>query len=140
MTVMLERLRQLDAARKRGDLTDAQYADARSKLLSMVEDAEVEPAGPHARGAAAAKAARPRPRTAATSSARRAAPMVAPQSDPAESHDMSFFWGLILVGLCAAGLMTFLIGRLIGDITIALTLAVTVFAAVVIAAFQRMQN
>lgn len=66
--------------------------------------------------------------------------MVAPQPDPAESHDMSFFWGLILVGLCAAGSMTFLIGRLIGDITIALTLAVTVFAAVVIAAFQRMQN
>ena len=101
MTVMLERLRQLDAARKRGDLTDAQYADARSKLLSMVEDAEVEPAGPRARGATAAKAARPRPRPAAASSARRAAPMVAPQSDPTESHDMSFFWGLILVGLCA---------------------------------------
>ena len=53
---------------------------------------------------------------------------------------MTFFWGLVLVGLCAAAIMTFLVGQLIGDITIALTLAVTVFAAVVIAAFQRMQG
>ncbi|WP_255731612.1 hypothetical protein [Phaeobacter sp. B1627] len=54
--------------------------------------------------------------------------------------DITSFWGLIFIGLCAAGLMTFLIGRLIGDITIALTLAITVFAAIVIAAFQRMQT
>ncbi len=152
MTVMLERLRQLEAARKRGDLTDAQYADARSKLLSMVEDVDVETTGPRTappRANAApprpkatrpAQAARPRSRPAAPHSARRAAPAVASQTETAESDDMSFFWGLVLVGLCAAGLMTFLVGRLIGDITIALTLAVTVFAAIVIAAFQRMQG
>ncbi len=137
MTVMLERLRQLDAARKRGELTDAQYADARSKLLSLVEDADLEPAG--------SKPSRPRPRRPAPAAASsRAAPSAMPvearRSDTAENSDMSFFWGLCLVGLCAAGLMTFLVGQLIGDITIALTLAVTVFAAVVIAAFQRMQS
>ena len=144
MTVMLERLRQLEAARKRGELSDAEYASARARLMAVVEDVDVETTGPTARPSATpqepAKAARPRPRPTAAQPTRRAAPAVAPHSDPAESDDMSFFWGLILVGLCAAGLMTFLVGRLIGDITIALTLAVTVFAAVVIAAFQRMQG
>jgi len=140
MTVMLERLRQLEAARKRGDLTDAQYKDARSKLLSVVEDAEVEPTGPRPRMASRSQAARPRSRPAAPAPTRRAAPAVAPQSDSVEPQDMSFFWGLVLVGLCGAAMITFLIGRLIGDITIALTLAVTVVAAVVIAAFQRMQG
>lgn len=147
MTVMLERLRQLEAARKRGDLTDTQYAEARSKLLSMVEDVDVETTGPRAarpRPSAApprpAQAARPRAHSAAPASARRAAPAVAPHPESAASDDMTFFWGLVLVGLCAAAIMTFLVGQLIGDITIALTLAVTVFAAVVIAAFQRMQG
>lgn len=140
MTVMLERLRQLEAARKRGDLTDAQYRDARSKLLSVVEDAEVEPTGPRPRTAKRSQAARPRSRPAAPAPTRRAAPAAAPHSDSVEPQDMSFFWGLVLVGLCGAAMITFLIGRLIGDITIALTLAVTVVAAVVIAAFQRMQG
>ncbi|ABF62849.1 hypothetical protein TM1040_0116 [Ruegeria sp. TM1040] len=141
MTVMLERLRQLEAARKRGDLTDAQYRDARSKLLSVVEDAEVEPTGPRPRTTATrSQAARPRSRPAAPAPTRRAAPAAAPHSDSVEPQDMSFFWGLVLVGLCGAAMITFLIGRLIGDITIALTLAVTVVAAVVIAAFQRMQG
>ena len=67
-------------------------------------------------------------------------PEVRTETTAGNPDDISSFWGLIFIGLCAAGLMTFLIGRLIGDITIALTLAITVFAAIVIAAFQRMQT
>ncbi|NIZ14200.1 SHOCT domain-containing protein [Phaeobacter sp. HF9A] len=136
MTAILHEIRQLDAARKRGDISAEEYATARGRLLASVEDAAVEPQEP-ARHAARG---RPAPRRPA---ARAARPTPKPPSAPSEGtapDDMSGFWALILIGLCAAGLMTFLVGQLIGDITIALTLAVTVFAAIVIAAFQRMQG
>jgi len=156
MTAMLEKLRQLDAARKRGDLSDAEYSAARARLIETVEDVDVEPAAapprrprpprqdpkPEARNPrrAASGEAKPRPVAPPSQATRRTASSPQQPSETTSPDDMSFFWGLVFVGLCAAGLMTFLIGRLIGDITIALTLAVTVFAAVVISAFQRMQN
>nr|WP_244906656.1 SHOCT domain-containing protein [Phaeobacter piscinae] len=49
-------------------------------------------------------------------------------------------WGMLLLALCAAAVMTVLVGQLVGDITIAFTLVVTVFAAIVVAAFRRLEG
>ncbi|MFU1681907.1 hypothetical protein L0Z65_15270 [Phaeobacter sp. BS52] len=47
---------------------------------------------------------------------------------------------MLLLALCAAAVMTVLVGQLVGDITIAFTLVVTVFAAIVVAAFRRLEG
>ncbi|KUP92800.1 hypothetical protein [Tritonibacter horizontis] len=169
MTAILDEIRRLDAARKRGDISAKEYASERGRILASVEDADIAPTmdeprvrpsrqadtaasgrtqSPHrsARTSAGPAAERAVPREAepAPQAARTASPW--PQSeaidfgDPDASDDITNFWGLIFIGFCGAGLMTFLVGRLIGDLTIALTLAITVFAAMVIAAFQRMQT
>ena len=44
-------------------------------------------------------------------------------------------WGLMLIGLCGAGLLTFIAGQLIGDLTIAFTLVACIFAAIGSAGF-----
>ncbi|WP_405117358.1 SHOCT domain-containing protein [Phaeobacter sp. BS23] len=49
-------------------------------------------------------------------------------------------WGMLLLALCAAAVITVLVGQLVGDITIAFTLVVTVFAAIVVAAFRRLEG
>ncbi|OIQ27289.1 MAG: hypothetical protein BM562_14990 [Alphaproteobacteria bacterium MedPE-SWcel] len=161
MTAILEEIRQLDAARKRGDISAKEYATERERILASVEDADVTPsfsAQPRSQPTARAAPVRPRrapepapgpapsrapspDRPQARAEARpEVRPEVRTETSAGNPDDISSFWGLIFIGLCAAGLMTFLIGRLIGDITIALTLAITVFAAIVIAAFQRMQT
>ncbi|TNJ41060.1 SHOCT domain-containing protein [Phaeobacter sp. B1627] len=158
MTAILEEIRQLDAARKRGDISAKEYATERERILASVEDADVTPTfSARPRPQPAARAAPARPRSAPGPASRPVTDTPNPSSGPSAGRpqarpettvgntvgnpdDITSFWGLIFIGLCAAGLMTFLIGRLIGDITIALTLAITVFAAIVIAAFQRMQT
>ncbi|MFW8635971.1 SHOCT domain-containing protein [Cribrihabitans pelagius] len=109
MTVIFEEIRRLDAARKRGEISPAEFAAAKARLLNSVEEANVLPQG--------TAAAAPRP-PAATASG---------------------LWGMLAMGLLGAGVLTVLAGQLIGDLTIALTLAVTVLAAIVIAAFRRLE-
>lgn len=178
MTAILDKIRQLDAARKRGDISEAEYNLARARVLATVEDADVvetpRPQRAAVHGAQATGAPSARPRAARTATAAPAATppgarsgatsrapakasspraaqnrigpdrgQVAATSSGAETtaaEEGSLIWGIVLIGLAASALLTFLLGRLIGDITIALTLAVTVFAAIVIAAFQRMQG
>ncbi|AHC99337.1 hypothetical protein [Leisingera methylohalidivorans] len=110
MTAIFEEIRRLEAARKKGDITAAAFAEAKGRLLATVEDATVLPPFEPA----------PQPR----------------RTDSAAPGP----WGLMLMGLCGAGLLTFLAGRLIGDLTIAFTLVATVFAAIVIAAFRKLEG
>ena len=173
MTAILDEIRRLDAARKRGDISAKEYASERGRILASVEDADIAPTmdeprvrpsrqadtaasgrtqSPHRSARTSARpSARPAPERAvpreaepAPQAARTASPQPKSEAidfaDPDASDDITNFWGLIFIGFCGAGLMTFLVGRLIGDLTIALTLAITVFAAMVIAAFQRMQT
>ena len=48
--------------------------------------------------------------------------------------------GLVLIGLACAVLMTILGAQLIGDFTIAFTLVTCIFAAIVVAAFRRLEG
>jgi len=111
MTAIFEEIRRLEAARKNGAISEAEFASAKARLLDTVEDATVLPPF---------ETTAPRPRTAAST---------APGP-----------WGLMLMGLCGAGLLTFLAGQLIGDLTIAFTLVAACVAAVVVAAFRKLEG
>ncbi|MBY6066546.1 SHOCT domain-containing protein [Leisingera aquaemixtae] len=110
MTVIFEEIRRLEAARKKGDISEAEFARAKGRLLETVEDATVLPPFEF----------EPQRRRAAS-------------TGPGP-------WGTVLIGICMAGLLTFLAGQLIGNITIAFTLVATVCAAIVIAAFRRLEG
>lgn len=110
MTAIFEDVRRLEAARKNGDISETEFAAAKARLLDTVEDATVLPPF---------EPAPARKRTAS--------------SGPGP-------WGLMLLGLCGAGLLTFLAGQLIGDLTIAFTLVAACFAAVVVAAFRKLEG
>lgn len=111
MTAIFEEIRRLEAARKNGDISEADFTRAKARLLDRVEDATVLP--PFAPAPARRK----------------------PASGTAPGP-----WGLMLLGLCGVGLLTFLAGLLIGDLTMAFTLVAACFAAVVIAAFRRLEG
>ncbi|CUH79199.1 hypothetical protein TRM7557_02256 [Tritonibacter multivorans] len=137
MTAMLQEMRRLEAARSRGEITPAQYNDIRRRLLNAVEEAQVAdsqiggqrraPRGvaPNVAGAPGARqrgAATARP--GATASGARAATAAGPRMN---------IWGLVVVLVGLATLATLLLGFVLGDFTIALTLAVTVCAALMVA-------
>jgi len=109
MNVILEEVRRLEAAREKGEVSEFEYAVAKSRLLSTVEEATVLP-----------PEAEPEPR----------------EKDSATPNP----WGLALIGLCCAGLMTFLSTQLIGDFTIAFTLVTCICAAIVVVAFRRLEG
>ncbi|APG48528.1 SHOCT domain-containing protein [Phaeobacter porticola] len=112
MSAILQEIRRLEAARDRGDMSPEEFSRTKDQLLSMVEEATVLPRADRQ------AQARARPSVDATPGA----------------------WGMLVLALCAAGGMTLLVGQLIGDVTIAFTLVVTVFAAIVIAAFRRLEG
>ncbi|UWQ54014.1 SHOCT domain-containing protein [Leisingera caerulea] len=110
MIAIFEEIRRLEAARKKGWISASEYAVAKGRLLETVEDATVLP------------------------------PFEAQPPRQAVARDSPGPWGLMLIGLCGAGMLTFLAGQVIGDLTIAFTLVTSVFAAVVIAAFRRLEG
>ncbi|MFV1443362.1 SHOCT domain-containing protein [Phaeobacter sp. JH20_36] len=114
MSAILQEIRQLEAARDRGEISPEEFTKAKTRLLNTVEEATVLPQASR----------QPVARTA-----------VRPSGDVAPGA-----WGMLLLALCAAAAMTVLVGQLIGDLTIAFTLVVTVFAAIVIAAFRRLEG
>ncbi|AHD11040.1 SHOCT domain-containing protein [Phaeobacter gallaeciensis] len=114
MSAILQEIRQLEAARDRGDISPEDFTKAKNRLLSTVEDATVLPQANR----------QPPPRATVRQS-----------GTPASTA-----WGMLLLALCAATVMTVLVGQLVGDMTIAFTLVVTVFAAIVIAAFRRLEG
>jgi len=110
MNAILEDVRRLEAAREKGEVSEFEYAVAKSRLLSTVEEATVLPP----------VEAEPEPREEATA-----------------TPDL---WGLALIGLICAGLMTFLTAQLTGNVTVAFTLVTCICAAIVIAAFRRLES
>lgn len=118
MTAFLEEVRRLESARKRGDISPEEYETAKSALLETVEEVDVTPTA--------------RPRVARAT---------ATEATPARNADtISNFLSLLVMGFCAAGILTFVIGQLIGDMTIALTLVVTIFAALLVKAAKRLEQ
>ncbi len=112
MTAILEDLRRLDAARKRGDISHSVYEEAKGQLLCDVDDVQI------------LSETKPAPRAVT----------------PAQVDEGQGLWGLLLIGFCGAGSMTFVAAQLIGDMTIAVTLVVTVFAAILVKAAKRLEH
>ncbi|KIC10470.1 hypothetical protein RA19_12255 [Leisingera sp. ANG-M1] len=110
MTAILEEVRRLEAAREKGEISASEYAEAKGRLLESVEDATVLPPFEFEKPKRRATGAAPGP------------------------------WGLMLIGLCGAGLLTFIAGQLIGDLTIAFTLVTCIFAGIVVAAFRKLEG
>ncbi|MEO0939272.1 MAG: hypothetical protein AAFY38_14065 [Pseudomonadota bacterium] len=103
MTAVLQNLRQLEAARRRGELTNLEYTARRAAMMAAVEEATLA----EGEEAAAAKSA--------------------PRGNP---------WAVGLMLLAAAFVLTALGTWALGDLSLALTLAVTLLAAVTVTAFQ----
>ena len=103
MTAVLNDIRQLDAARRRGEISPAEYAAARRRLLEAIPDADnsgaPEPAARH-------KAPRP---------------------------NLTVLAG----ALCLIfGLITALATWITGDLSLGLTLSITLLAALTVTAFR----
>ena len=129
MTAMLQEMRRLEAARSRGEITPAQYNDIRRRLLNAVEEAEVVGGqGRATRGAAGAPGARHRGAAMARPGAGQARARAATAAGPRMN-----IWGLVVLLVGLATLATLLLGVMLGDFTIALTVAVTVCAALLVA-------
>ena len=107
MTAILEQIRQLEAARNRGEMTSAQFERAKERLFDTVEDAVATPIAPSA---------------------------------PPRRGPPSIFWPALGVSVLGIAVVTGLATLLIGDLTLALTLAVTLLAAVTVAAFRALDE
>ncbi|MBT8155069.1 SHOCT domain-containing protein [Epibacterium ulvae] len=119
MTAILEDLRRLDAARKRGDISHSVYEEAKGRLLGQVEDVQIVAEAPNTANRAHDRSE---------------------QDRPGQEANNQGLWSLLLVGLLGAGIMTFVLAQLIGDLTIAVTLVVTVFAAILVKAAKRLEH
>ncbi len=116
MTAILKDLRSLKAARDRGEITPEQYARAEMVLHGMVEEAvlDVEPA-PAATRPAPGRVERPATRS----------PAPPPTTPPAPAGA----WETALMVAAGLAALTMLFAVLIGSLTLALTLLVTLIAA-----------
>ncbi|SCZ66736.1 SHOCT domain-containing protein [Epibacterium ulvae] len=111
MTAIKDELRQLDAARARGEITETELQIAKSKLHDSVEEANLlsETRRPHRR--------------------------VQPKR-PSNAG----FWPLLAMGLCGVAMMTLLLGALLGSFTLALTLVLSLAAGVLVLATRQVQS
>ena len=116
MTAILKDLRSLKAARDRGEITPEQYARAEMVLHGMVEEAvlDVEPVPD------------PPPNRAARGATARAP---ASEQRPASIPAPAGAWETALMLAAGLAALTMLFALLIGSITLALTLLVTLIAA-----------
>ncbi|MCJ8333098.1 MAG: SHOCT domain-containing protein [Epibacterium sp.] len=129
MTAMLQEMRRLEVARSRGEITPAQYNDIRRRLLNAVEEVEVvDGQGRATRGASGAPGARQRQAAMARPGAGQAQARAAHVAGPRMN-----IWGLVVLLSGLATLATLFLGAMLGDFTIALTVAVTVCAALLVA-------
>lgn len=112
MTTILEDIRRLDAARKRGDISPDVYEHEKRRVLGRVEDVQL------------VSETRPERRN----------------PHRAREDENQGLWSLLLVGFCLAGILTFVAAQLIGDMTIAVTLVVTIFAAILVKAAKRLEH
>lgn len=111
MTAVLNELRALDARMKRGELSEAQYASARAALLHRIEDAEAVVFD---------------------------TPPDVPSARKATGGSAVSFGlvvCLLVVGLCLSLTLMFL-----PDVNLALTLGVTILAALCVALMQEKEE
>ena len=120
MTAVLDELRRLNAARQRGDITEREFSLIRASLENDVEDARV------IEGTLVSK-------TAATQ----------PDKSPDTASDSlpeANLWHIFVFMLLVFTVGTAFIAWLINDVTIALTLAATVLAAISVHAAQKLKD
>lgn len=121
MTAILREIRRLEAARDSGALSETEFEAERAKLLAEVEDVEVD-----VRPTRRPQTVTVRPPSAARPAGRSNAPSLG-------------MFEIILIGVALTALLALVSTLLIGDLTLALTLTVTVMAAVLVAAFRRLE-
>lgn len=106
MTAILEKIRQLEAARDRGEMTPPEFERAKESLFATVEDAVSAPAPP-------------------------------PRHAPATP---GIFWPALILSVFGVLALTGLATVILGDLTLALTLAVTLLAAITVKAFRALDE
>lgn len=114
MTAVLDELRRLNAARQRGDITDREFSRIRASLENDVEDARVID------GTTVPATGNPQPDAAL----------------PPEAN----LWHIILFVVLVFTVGTAFVAWLISDVTIALTLAATLLAAISVHAAQKLKD
>ena len=107
MTSILNEVRKLDAARKRGDISEMDFAEIRAQLLGAIEDAEI-------------------------------IEDTAPEPTPAVPNVDLWLIGLLLT--CAFFMVTALATWALGDFVLAVTLSVTLLAAIIVRAMHNSEN
>ncbi|MFK7763446.1 MAG: SHOCT domain-containing protein [Roseobacter sp.] len=111
MTAVLNELRALDARMKRGELSDVQYASARAALLHRIEDAEA----------------------VVFDTPPNARPVEKASGGSAVSFGLVVC--LLVVGFCLSLTLMF-----VPDVNLALTLGVTILAALCVALLQEKEE
>lgn len=110
MTALLDKIRQLEAARNRGDISAAEFERAKARLFDGVEDAVTAPP------------------------VRSAAPR------PAAKSNAGMLWSVLTFGALALGVITGLAVLITDDLTMAFTIALTLFAALTILAYRALDR
>ncbi|MEP3637648.1 MAG: hypothetical protein ABJN14_10355 [Paracoccaceae bacterium] len=108
MTTVLDEIRQLEAARSRGDMNEFAFRLAKAELMDAIEDADQEMAE------------------------------LSDHSGTAPSRNM--VWQVVLFGLVAFVSLTGITAIVLGDTSLALTVAVVVLAAVTVQAFSTLED
>ena len=117
MTAILKDLRSLKAARDRGEITPAQYARAERVLHEMVEEAVID-AEPNTAPVP------PKPRS----------------SERLRTATPARPWETVLMAIAGVACVTMLVAAIIGSVTLALTLLVTMIAAASVWALKHLDE
>ncbi|WP_293575301.1 SHOCT domain-containing protein [Phaeobacter sp.] len=115
MSAILQEIRRLESARDRGELSEAAFDEAKEEILNAVEEATV------------------------ISQSRPSAEPQGQTASPADTAQNGWF-GLLAVGAGVTLALTSVVGQLIGDFTLALTLMVSILAAIVFAAARKLEG
>ena len=113
MTAVLDEIRRLEAAEKRGDISTGEMRAAKARLMNAIEDANApQPAEP-------------------------------PRSDteqPPKPKSAIVLWHIIFFCFGLAGICTAIATLILGDLSLALTITVTLLAAFTIHAFRTLDD
>jgi len=153
MTNVIQELRQLEEARRRGEIEESRVAEMRAELLGLVEDAEVfdgaieQPVSPAPSNKKKKASRKGKRKTATSEKPRRSETLckVAPDPDTDDDSDEPTEFVLTLwhiTGLIAVGLVAFtgLMAWLFDDLSMGITLGIAALAVVIIRAAQILEE
>ena len=106
MTAVLDEIRQLEAARSRGDMDEFAFRLAKAELMDAIEDADQAMA----------------------------------EQSAHDTPSRSVVWQVVLFSLIAFVCLTGITAIVLGDTTLALTVAVVVLAAITVQAFRTLED